>query len=371
MNDKIKICIVGIGNCASSLIQGISFYDNMDIKGNVHGLINKEIAGYRPSDIEVVAAFDVDKRKVFKLLNQAIFEQPNNTKIFKLCKGMQPNPIVLKSPVLDGVSEHMKEYFQVDDNQKELTKEEILDVLKETGTQIIINYAPVGSQKLTEFWAQIAIDAKCGFINSIPVFIASNKEWADKFRQANLPIIGDDCKSQLGSTIVNRTLVQLIEDRGGRVTNSWQLNVGGNTDFRNMTDISRLKSKKISKTESVSTLISNQDAYVYAGPNGVIDCLNDNKISHMRIDFKIFGNVDCHLDVKLDVIDSPNSAGIVIDAIRCEKLALDRKVGGVLLGPSVWMMKHPLVQYPDNIARQMTEDFINGRIKGANRGKIN
>ena len=359
----IPISIVGCGNCASSLIQGISYYESRDeTKYIPPGLKNWNLGGYHISDIKPVCAFDIDKRKVGKFLSDIMNLEPNNTKILDknaiIFIGDNEEVKILKGPVLDGIADHMRDYFQVDESQKELTKEEILEVLKRTGTEIIINYLPVGSQISTEFWANIALESKCAFVNAIPVFIGSNEEWADKFKKANLPIIGDDIKSQVGSTIVNRALVQMIEDRGGEVENSWQLNVGGNCDFRNMTDLSRLTSKKVSKTESISSLVSNKDAYIYAGPNGVIDCLNDNKVSFMRIDFKIFGNINCHIDIKLDVEDSPNSAGIMVDAIRCAKLALDRKIGGVLIGPSAYYMKHPLVQFPDNIAKQMTEDFI-------------
>ena len=357
-NKKIKIGIVGCGNCASSIVQGLSYYKNItDNDTYISGLMNPVLGEYHPSDIKIVAAFDVDKRKIGKDVSEAIFLEPNNTK--KFSDVPYQNVQVKKGPVLDGVAEHMQSYFQVDDNQKELSKDEILNVLKETGTQIIINYAPVGSQKVTEFWVQIAIDAKCAFINCIPIFIASNKTWADKFKEANLPIIGDDCKSQLGSTIVNRTLIQLIEDRGGKVTNSWQLNVGGNSDFKNMTDPSRLISKKISKTESISSLVTNNDAYIYAGPNGCVDCLRDNKISYMRIDFKIFGNIDCHMDIKLDVEDSPNSSGIVIDAIRIARICLDKGIGGPIISASGYYMKHSPIQMRDEDARKQLEDFIN------------
>lgn len=361
LHKDINIAIVGVGNCASSLIQGLEYYMNIDIKGNVHGLIHKEIGGLRLSDIAVVAAFDIDKRKVFKPLNKAIFEKPNCTQIFNLCGDLQPNPIVLKAPILDGVAEHMKEYFQIDENQMVLTKEQIISHLKDTKTDVIINYLPVGSQIATEFWADIALESKCAFINAIPIFIASTKKWAKRFEEAGLPIIGDDIKSQVGSTIVNRVLVQMIEERGGKIINSWQSNFGGNTDFRNMTDTLRLESKKLSKTNSIKSLIPEkyrESTYVYAGPNGVIDCLNDNKISFMRIDFMIFGNIPCTIDLKLSVEDSPNSAGIVVDCIRLAKLAMDKKLGGPLIGPSAYYMKHPQNQYDDNIARKMVEEFI-------------
>ena len=354
---KIKIGIIGIGNCASSLAQGLYYYRTRT-KAEPIGLMHEILGGYKPQDIEIVAAFDVDKRKIGKDISQAIFEQPNCTKRFSDVPIL--NVEVMKCPVLDGIADHMHDYFQADENQKELSDDEILNVLKESKTDIIINYLPVGSQKATEFWAQIAIDAGCAFINCIPVFVASDPIWTEKFRKANLPIIGDDVKSQVGATIIHRALTNMIVDRGARIDNTYQLNVGGNTDFRNMTDQSRLAFKKISKTESVASQIP-YDAYVYAGPNGCIDCLNDNKICHLRIDFRIFGDVPAYIDLKLSIEDSPNSAGVVIDAIRCCKLALDRGVSGALYSPSAYFMKRPPRQIREEEARKQLEDFIQGK----------
>lgn len=358
---KINMAIVGVGNCASSILQGLIYYK--DIKNNdmIPGLMHPIIGEYKISDIDVVAAFDVDKRKVETDLSNAIFSEPNCTK--KFCDVPYQNVEVMKGPVIDGVASLMRDYFQVDDNQKELSKEEIISTLKNRDANIIINYLPVGSQKATEFWADIALESSCAFINAIPQFIASNQEWAEKFRQSNIPIIGDDCKSQVGATIVNRALVQLIQDRGGKINNSWQTNLGGNTDFRNMIDITRLESKKISKTESIKSLILDKDkddVYIYAGPNGVIDCLSDNKISFMRIDFKIFGDIDCSIDIRLNVEDSPNSGGIIIDAVRIAKIALDREIGGPLIPACAYYMKHPPEQMREENARKQLEDFING-----------
>lgn len=354
---KIKIGIIGLGNCASSLVQGLYYYkdvkDNNDI---ISGLMHNSIGEYRPQDIEVVVGFDVDRRKIGKDISQAIFEQPNCTKKFSDVPIL--NVIVQKGPILDGIADHMHDYFQTDENQKELSKEEIISLLKESKTDVLINYAPVGSQKLTEFWAQIAIDARCAFINCIPVFIASNEKWADKFRQANVPIIGDDVKSMVGSTITNRALVQMIQDRGGKIVNSWQTNFGGNTDFLNMTSQDRLESKKISKTESISSLLLDKDNYVYAGPNGFIECLSDNKISYMRIDFSIFGNIPCSIDLKLSVEDSPNSGGVIVDAIRCAKLALDKGIGGPIIPACAYFCKRPTIQMRDDDARNELEKFI-------------
>ena len=364
IDNKIKICIVGIGGCAVSLVEGIYYYQciNYD-KYLPPGLIHVNIGGYKIGDIEVVAAFDVDKRKVGKDLLTAIFQPPNCTKVIWKDRGVMFSDLdiyVLKAPVMDGVAEHMKDYFQVDNNQKELTKEDIIKHLKNVECEIIVSYLPVGSQIATEFWANIALEAKCGFINCIPVFVASNEQWTNRFKNAGLPIIGDDVKSQVGATIVNRTLIQMLIDRGAKIDSTYQINVGGNTDFRNMLDTNRLESKKISKTESISSLIPDKDVYVNAGPNGCIDCLNDNKISYMRIDFRIFGDIPCSIDIKLSVEDSPNSSGVVVDAIRCCKLALDRGIGGVLIEPSAYFMKHPPQQMKDEDARKLLEDFVRG-----------
>lgn len=366
MNKNINIAIVGIGNCTSALAQGIEYYGNKDYIEQMTGLMHPDIGCYKISDIEIVVAFDVDKRKIGLPLNKAVFQSPNNTKIFYPSLSLDSNdvnyPIVMKGPVLDGVADHMKSWFQVDNNQKELSRNEILSVLKDTKTDVLINYAPVGSQKLTEFWAQIALDSNIGFINAIPVFIASNEEWTNKFQNAGLPIIGDDVKSMAGSTITSRYLTQMLIDRGAKIDSIYQTNIGGNSDFANMTSQERLESKKISKTQSISCLIPDNKTYVYAGPNGCIDSLKDNKISYMRIDFKIFGNVGCSIDCKLSVEDSPNSGGVIVDAIRIMKIALDRGIGGSLIGPCAWLMKHPIRQYDDNIARKMVEDFINNKI---------
>lgn len=359
--NNIKIAIVGIGNCCSSLVQGIEYYKNItDNEKAISGLVHPVLGGYKISDIQIIAAFDVDMRKVGNDLNKAIFSEPNCTK--KLCDIPYQNIQVMKGPVLDGIANHMRSYFRVDDNQKELSKEEIISILRERKTDILISYLPVGSQLAAEFWTNVALESKCAFINCIPVFITSNPEWAKKFESARLPIIGDDIKSMVGSTITNRAIVQMIQDRGGKIVNSWQTNFGGNTDFLNMTSQDRLESKKISKTESISSLLADKNNYVYAGPNGFIECLNDNKISHMRIDFNIFGNIPCSIDLKLSVEDSPNSAGIVVDAIRCAKLALDKGIGGPIFSACAYFCKRPPIQMTDEKARKQLEDFINGKI---------
>ncbi len=351
----IRIAIAGIGNCASSLVQGLEYYKHVKNSDElVPGLMHNSLGGYLISDIKPVAAFDVDRRKVGSDLSKAIFSEPNCTKKFSDVPEMGIE--VMKGQVLDGVAPHMKDYFLVDENQKPV---DVASVLKKSKADVLVNYLPVGSEEAVKWYAAQALEAGCAFINCIPVFIASDIKWAEKFRKAKLPVIGDDIKSLVGATIVHRTLTQMIVDRGAKIDSTYQLNIGGNTDFRNMTDQSRLKSKKISKTESVASQIP-YDAYVYAGPNGCIDCLNDNKICHLKIDFRLFGDVPAYVDLKLSVEDSPNSAGVVVDAIRMAKIALDRKIGGPLLPASAYFMKHPPQQMREQDARMHLEEFIRG-----------
>lgn len=363
-NRKIKIAIVGIGNCASSLIQGIEYYKIRKNKDeDIIGLMHWDIGGYSPLDIEVVAAFDVDCRKVGKELPDAIFSEPNCT--MQLVNTSFPHEIpyikVMKGPVLDGIASHMKPYFQVDENQKELSKDEILLELKKSKTDILLNYLPVGSQVATEFYAECCLEAGVSFINCIPVFIASDKKWADRFDEAKLVIIGDDIKSQMGATIIHRMLAQLFKDRGVKLEKTYQLNTGGNTDFLNMLDRTRLESKKISKTEAVQSVFEQRldDNNIHIGPSDYVPWLKDNKICFLRMEGKIFSGVDINLEMRLSVEDSPNSAGVVIDAIRYAKLAMDRKMWGPLLPCCSYFMKHPPVQYDDNVAKSMVERFIN------------
>ena len=351
----IRIAIAGVGNCASSLIQGLEYYKNISHSDDlVSGLMHNSLGGYLISDIKPVAAFDIDVRKVGNDLSKAIFSEPNCTKKFSDVPDLGVE--VMKGQVLDGVAPHMTDYFRVDDKQKSV---DVASILKKTKADVLINYLPVGSEEAVKYYATQALEAGCAFINCIPVFIASNKQWADKFRKAKLPIIGDDIKSLVGATIVHRALTQMIVERGAKIDSTYQLNIGGNTDFRNMTDQARLKSKKISKTESVASQIP-YDAYVYAGPNGCIDCLNDNKVCHLKIDFKLFGDVPAYIDLKLSVEDSPNSAGVVVDAIRVAKIALDRKIGGPIIPASAYFMKHPPEQIRDAQAREKLEEFIKG-----------
>jgi len=362
---KIKIAICGIGNCASSLIQGIEYYREENGKEPI-GLMHPEIGGYKPSDIEVVAAFDVDARKVGKDVSEAIFQPPNCTTVFHPQIPRMGVPVSM-GKVLDGVSEHMKDYdpehtFVVSD-EKEAEKEDIVRILKESGAEILLNYLPVGSEQAVRFYAECALEAGVGFINNMPVFIASDAEWAKRFEDAGLPIIGDDIKSQLGATIVHRTLANLFKKRGVKLERTYQLNTGGNTDFLNMLNRSRLASKKESKTEAVQSVLKERlhAEDIHVGPSDYVAWQKDNKVCFIRMEGKLFGDVPMNLELRLSVEDSPNSGGVVIDAIRCCKLALERGIGGVLYSPSSYFMKHPPRQYPDDEAYQLTEDFIAGR----------
>jgi myo-inositol-1-phosphate synthase len=362
---KIRVAIAGVGNCASSLVQGIEYYKSL---GEHHpdssiGLMHYNLGGYSPKDIEFVAAFDIDKRKVDKPLKEAIFAQPNCTKtIMKNLSNFQVK--VMMGQALDGVSEHMEEYPE---NRRFLVAKkracDVAKVLRKSRADILLNYLPVGSEKATAYYAEACLKIGASFINCIPVFITSSKEWAKRFEKKNIPVIGDDVKSQIGATIIHRTLTKLFEDRGVKIDNTYQLNVGGNTDFLNMLNRHRLKSKKISKTDAVQSQlqIPLQNEHIHIGPSDYIPWLYDNKICFIRMEGRIFGNIPINTELRLSVEDSPNSAGVVIDAIRCCKIARDRRVGGVLISPSAYFMKHPMIQFPDDIAREMVEEFIQGK----------
>ena len=364
---KIKVAIAGIGNCASSLIQGIEYYRTLDEShpDTLLGLMHASVGGYKPGDIEFVAAFDIDRRKVGRPLHEAIFGEPNCTKT--IIKNPASSPVtVLMGNVLDGVSAHMKDYPE--DRRFVVARKkpcDVVDALRKSGADILLSYLPVGSEKATAFYAEACLKTGVSLINCIPVFIASNKEWAKRFEKKNIPIVGDDVKSQIGATIIHRTLTRLFEDRGVRIDNTYQLNVGGNTDFLNMLNRRRLTSKKISKTEAVQSQlhIPLRNDNIHIGPSDYIPWLNDNKICFLRMEGRAFGNIPINLELRLSVEDSPNSAGVVIDAIRCCKIARDRGVGGVLTSPSAYFMKHPMVQFPDEKARDMVEGFIKGKIE--------
>ena len=359
---NIKIAIVGIGNCASALIQGIEYYKKKQQESAI-GLMHWNIDGYLPSDIEVVAAFDIDKRKVGVDVAQAIYASPNCTTVF--CPEVSQTGVSVKmGAVFDGVADHMENYEEkytfVISDEPEPSKAEVVQTLKDSGAEILVNYLPVGSEEATGFYAECALDAGVGFINCIPVFIASNPLWAEKFARKKLPIIGDDIKSQLGATITHRALVDLFKKRGVKVERTYQLNTGGNTDFLNMLDRRRLDCKKESKTEAVQSVIGKRlvPEDIHVGPSDYVGWQKDNKVSFIRIEGKLFGDVPMNVEIRLSVEDSPNSAGVVIDAIRCCKLGLDRGIGGVLEAPSAYFMKHPANQLEDEEAYLRVEKFI-------------
>lgn len=360
--EKIRIAIAGVGNCASSLVQGIYYYKNKNPEDRI-GLMHWDIGGYQPGDIEIVAAVDIDKRKVGKDISQAIFARPNCTKVF--CGDVPSAGVdVAKGKVLDGVAAHMMEYpedrtFVISDEREQ----DIADVLRRSRAEICMNYLPVGSEKATKYYADCCLEAGVALINCIPVFIASNKEYAERFEQRNLPLIGDDVKSQIGATITHRTLARLFMDRGVKLDRTYQLNTGGNTDFLNMLSRERVKMKKISKTEAIQSILEEplEADNIHIGPSDYVPWQLDNKLCFLRMEGRIFGDVPMNLELRLSVEDSPNSAGCTIDAIRCSKLALDRGIGGPLISISAYTMKHPPRQFPDNVARDMVEEFIQGK----------
>ncbi len=361
---KIKAAIAGVGNCASALLQGIYYYKNRP-DGDRAGLMHPSIGGYVPGDIEIVTAFDIDRRKVGKPLHEAIFASPNCAEVF-IDLMEASSVIVKKGPLLDGMSDHMNAYPE--DRRFLLTEEPECDVVAEltnSGAEILINFLPVGSAQATEFYADCALKAGVAFINCIPVFIGSDPVWAAKFEQAGLPVIGDDIKSQVGATIVHRVLTRLCEERGARIKHTYQLNVGGNTDFLNMLNRERLAMKKVSKTEAVQSQLETplKDENIHIGPSDFIPWLNDNKVCYIRMEGTEFGGVAFDLELKLSVQDSPNCAGVVIDIIRCCKLALDRGLSGPLPSVAAYTMKHPIVQYRDDEARERMELFIAGKIE--------
>jgi myo-inositol-1-phosphate synthase len=358
----IKVAIVGIGNCASSLIQGITYYRGKSA-ANATGLMHWDLGGYRPGDIEVVAAFDIDRRKVGQKVNEAIFALPNCTKRF--CPDLpQSDVTVSMGRIRDGLSDHMRDYedrytFVLSD-APEPEHEAVVDLLRKTGAEILLNYLPVGSRRATQFYAECALEAGIALINNIPVFIASDPQWARRFREKNIPIIGDDIKSQLGATITHRVLTDLFRKRGVKLERTYQLNTGGNTDFLNMLNRHRLMSKKESKTEAVQSVAAQrlENENIHIGPSDYVPWQKDNKVCFIRMEGRLFGNVPMEIELRLSVEDSPNSAGVAIDAIRCVKLALDRGQGGVLEGPSAYFCKHPPRQFTDDEAFSLTENFI-------------
>ncbi len=360
---SIRIAIVGIGNCASALIQGIHYYTAERCRSGVTGLMHPEIGGYQPCDIDVVAAFDVDARKVGSDVNRAIFAKPNCTKVFQ-SPIADSGVLVRMGQVRDGISEHMAAYADdrtfVRADARESTREEIVRELTASGAEILLNYLPVGSEDAARFYAECALEAGVAFINNIPVFIASDKAFAERFRARQLPIIGDDIKSQLGATITHRVLTDLFAKRGVKLLRTYQLNTGGNTDFLNMKNPQRLVSKKTSKTEAVQSVAKKRlaDENIHVGPSDYVPWQNDNKVCFIRMEGQLFGDVPMDIELRLSVEDSPNSAGVAIDMIRCCKLALLNGVGGALEAPSAYFCKHPPVQHTDDEAYEMIEAFI-------------
>ncbi len=368
MKAKIRIAVAGVGNCASSLIQGVHYYRDKNA-GDSIGLMHWEIGGYTPSDIEAVAAFDIDRRKVGKDVTEAVFSSPNCTTVF--CPDLPASGVIVKmGRILDGFSEHMKDYdpkytfLPADETQPE--RKDVVEILKASGADILLNYMPVGSEEATQFYADCALEAGVAFINNMPVFIASSPVWAKRFKERNIPLIGDDIKSQLGATITHRILTDLFRKRGVKLDRTYQLNTGGNTDFLNMLNQHRLVSKRKSKTEAVQSVAAQKldSDNIHIGPSDYVPWQKDNKVCYIRMEGKLFGDVPMDLELRLSVEDSPNSAGVAIDAIRCSKVALERGVGGVLEGPSAYFCKRPPRQFTDDQAFQMVEEFVyNGRIK--------
>ncbi|MDI6700032.1 MAG: inositol-3-phosphate synthase [bacterium] len=351
---KIRVGIIGVGNCASSLVQGVEFYKNARENEMIPGLMHVNLGGYHISDIEFSCAIDINKTKVGKDLSEAIFAHPNNT--FKFTDVPKLGVKVERGMTHDGIGKYLAEVIEKAPGKTA----DIVQLLKDTKTDMVINYLPVGSEEATKWYVEQALQAKVGFINAIPVFIASSDYWAKRFKDANLPIIGDDIKSQVGATITHRVLTSLFVDRGVRLDRTYQLNIGGNTDFLNMLERERLESKKISKTQAVTSILPYKidEENIHIGPSDYVAWLKDRKWCFLRMEGTTFGEVPLNLELKLEVWDSPNSAGVIIDAIRCLKLALDNKLSGPQIEPSSYFMKSPPVQFPDSICRKKTEDFI-------------
>jgi myo-inositol-1-phosphate synthase len=359
MAKKIKVAIAGVGNCASALVQGVEYYRTRRNPA-LDGLMRQTIAGYRASDVEFVAAFDVDKRKVGRPLEEAIFAKPNCTRVFQSSLPVS-NVVVQAGPVLDGVAPHMAEYPEdAAFRSADLEPTDIAAALRRSGAEILVCYLPVGSEQAVKHYAQACLDAHVAMVNCVPVFLASEPEWADKFRAAGVPIVGDDIKSQVGATIVHRTLARLFADRGVGLDRTYQLNTAGNTDFLNMLERNRLKSKKISKTESVQSQLDERlDAGdIHIGPSDYIPWQKDNKICFIRMEGHGFGDAPLEIELRMSVEDSSNSAGVVVDAIRCAKLALERGLAGPLEAPSAYYMKSPPRQFRDSVAHDACNAFI-------------
>jgi myo-inositol-1-phosphate synthase len=356
---SIRVAIVGVGNCATSLIQGVEYYKDADPDGNVPGLMHVTFGEYHVKDVEFVAAFDVDAKKVGFDLSEATQASENNT--IKIADVPPTGVIVQKGNTLDGLGKYYRETIE----ESDAPAVDVVQVLKDTQADVLVSYLPVGSEEADKFYAQCAIDAKVAFVNALPVFIASDPEWARKFEDAGVPIIGDDIKSQVGATITHRVMAKLFQDRGVVLDRTYQLNVGGNMDFKNMLERDRLESKKISKTQAVTSNIDHDlgAKNVHIGPSDYVQWLDDRKWAYVRLEGRAFGDVPLNLEYKLEVWDSPNSAGIIIDAIRAAKIAKDRGIGGALLSASSYLMKSPPEQRPDDLGREMLEKYISGEVE--------
>jgi myo-inositol-1-phosphate synthase len=352
--EKVRVAIVGVGNCASSFVQGVQYYWDADPRQAVPGLMHVDLGGYHVRDIEFTAAFDIDADKVGKDLSEAIWAGQNNTVKFSEVPPLDVP--VHRGMTHDGLGRYLKQKIEKAPGETD----DIVEILKETKTDVVVSYLPVGSEQATKWYVEQVLEAGCGFVNCIPVFIAQESYWTKRFEKARLPIVGDDIKSQVGATIVHRCLARLFQDRGVKLARTSQLNVGGNMDFYNMLERERLESKKVSKTQAVTSLLDEELPAddVYIGPSDYVPWLTDRKWAHIRLEGQAFGDVPLTIEAKLEVWDSPNSAGIVIDAVRCCKLALNHGEGGPLVGPSAYFMKSPPEQYPDPVARDMTEAFI-------------
>jgi myo-inositol-1-phosphate synthase len=356
---SVRVAIAGVGNCATSLIQGVEYYKDANPENSVPGLMHVKFGDYHVSDIEFVAAFDVDAKKVGFDLSEAITASENNT--IRICDVPPLGVTVQRGPTLDGLGKYYRETIDESDE----ASVDVVQVLKDTGADVLVSYLPVGSEDADKFYAQCAIDAGVGFVNALPVFIASDPEWALKFEQAGLPIVGDDIKSQVGATITHRVMAKLFQDRGVVLDRTYQLNVGGNMDFKNMLERDRLESKKISKTQAVTSNIDHDlgAKNVHIGPSDYVQWLDDRKWAYVRLEGRAFGDVPLNLEYKLEVWDSPNSAGIIIDALRACKIAMDRGIGGPILSASTYLMKSPPVQMADDLGRAQVEAFIRGEVE--------
>ena len=354
---KIKVAIIGVGNCASSLVQGIHKYVELPEDAQVPGVMHNKIGDYRIEDIDVVAAFDIDENKVGKDVSEAIFTKPNNT--LKFADVPEMGVKVERGMTHDGIGKYVSHLVKKSSH----STADISGILKEREVDVVINYLPVGSEMATKWYVEQVLDASCALVNCIPVFIARESYWQNRFAEKGVPIIGDDIKSQVGATILHRILTRLFEDRGAKIENTYQLNFGGNTDFLNMLERERLISKKISKTGSVTSQMDEEiePDHIHVGPSDHVPWLQDRKWCYIRMEGEIFGGAPINLECKLEVWDSPNSAGVVVDAIRCAKLAMDRGIVGTVLGPSAYFMKSPPTQYTDDVARNMVETFVSGK----------